>query len=92
MTDTIRLGGEKQFSARPVNHLPAKLDLEACLSVIEHIHPDLTAAGIKAAAKPLEVDVIDDVLEYTDLSVSDRVRFKLACEHHGILARGRRIA
>jgi hypothetical protein len=92
MTDTIRIGEHKPRPTRPLMHLPAKLDAEACLSIIERIDPELTAAGIAASRERLDLDRIDSALEYTSLSVSDKIRFKFALERCGLLARGKRIA
>jgi hypothetical protein len=88
MTATIRIGEPNPRPTRPLTHLPARLDAEACLNIIERIDP----AGISASREQLDVDRIDSALEYTALSISDRIRLKHALERHGLLARGKRIA
>jgi hypothetical protein len=92
MTATIRIGEPKARPTRPLTHLPARLDAEACLGIVERIDPELTAAGISASREQLDLDRIDSALEYTALSVSDKIRLKFALERCGLLARGKRIA
>jgi hypothetical protein len=93
MTEVVRIGaslhsGKPHPTRRLV--LPAKLDLEACLKVLETYDPDWVAADIKAAAKPLELDRVDAMLEVSEQSTSDRMRFKQALTYHGLLSRGKR--
>jgi hypothetical protein len=59
MTDTIKIGEPKARPTRPLRTLPAKLDIAACLAIVEHIDPDLTAAGIMASREQLDLSRID---------------------------------
>jgi hypothetical protein len=91
MTDTIRLGSEKPRPTRPVTHLPNRLDAEACLGILAAVHPDWTIESLKAAGKKLDVADVDMCLEYTSLSLADRMVLKAALSQFGIIARGKRI-
>jgi hypothetical protein len=91
MTDTIVIGGPKPRPTRPVTHLPNRLDAEACLGILAAAHPDWTVESLKAAGKKLDIDEVDSVLEYTSLSLADRMVLKAALSQFGIIARGKRI-
>jgi hypothetical protein len=90
MTETIRIGEHRSPPTRPLTYLPNKLDAAACLEIIERIDPEMTAAGITASREQIDIDRIDSALEYTELSIADKIRFKYALERNGLLARGKR--
>jgi len=96
MTDTIRVGGAlfdvKKPPTAPLRHLPNKMDAQACLDLLERIHPEWTAESIKAAGKQLDVSEIDDCLSYTSLGTLDTMTFKTALMEHGIISRGKRMS
>ena len=70
--------------------LPAKLTAEACVDILVKYDPDFTAESIAASKGGLDLGRIDSLLEVTELSTSDRIRYKRALESHGLLARGPR--
>jgi hypothetical protein len=78
---------------QPLRHLPQRLDAAACLEVLARIDQDpLTKTdSVLAARKSLTVELIDDALEYTELSTSDRIRFKYALTQVGILSVGKKV-
>jgi hypothetical protein len=92
MTESTRIGGyplrTKPQQTRPFTHLPVKLDAAACLAILNRLDPDITVDSVAAARKSFDVDRIDLLLEYTDLSVADRIHFKSALSEFGILPRG----
>ena len=94
--ETIRIGDPiivaKTPPTSPLRNLPNRLDAAACLALLDRIHPDWTAANITAAGKHLDVGEIDHALEYTALSLEDKIAFKAALAEHGIIARGKRLA
>jgi hypothetical protein len=93
MTDHIRIGGPaKEQPTSPLRNLPNRFDAQACLALLERIHPEWTSASIQAAGKHLDVAEIDSCLEYTALSLDDRISFKSALAEHGLIARGKRIS
>jgi hypothetical protein len=52
MTNHIHIGGlTKEPPTSPLKHLPNRLDAQACLTLLERIHPDWTSASITAAGK-----------------------------------------
>jgi hypothetical protein len=76
---------------RAVTYLPTKLDAAACLAVLKRIDPDVKTDSIAAARETIDVHQLDDALETsTQLSISDRFRFKAALSEHGILSLGKR--
>jgi hypothetical protein len=96
MTESVRLGEpreimEKKRNTRPLTSLPAKLTLEACLEIIERVDYEFTAKGIMAGRDKLDVDRIDLVLEYVDLSLDDKIRFKTALAQLGVISAGKRV-
>jgi hypothetical protein len=91
MTNTIRIGEQATTPTKPrtrglLTYLPTKLDA-AGLEIIERIDPEASAESISAARQSVNVDRIDSALEYTGLSISDRIRFKTALSAHGILGK-----
>jgi hypothetical protein len=76
-------------AGRPVR-LPAKLDVAACLALLQRIDPEVKVDSIAAARATVTVESLDQALAYTDLSISDRMHYKAALVEHGILARGAR--
>ncbi len=96
MTATTHIGDPfittKKPPRSPLTHLPNRLDAAACLALLDRMHPDWTAASITAAGKHLDVDEIDDCLEYTALSIENKMVFKAALSENGIIARGKRIS
>jgi len=96
MTTVIRIGDDlittKDTPRSPLTYLPNRLDAQACLALLERMHPDWTAASITAAGKHLDVWEIDSCLEYTSLSIEDKMVFKAALSENGIIARGKRIS
>jgi hypothetical protein len=96
MTETIRIGDpivtSKEPPRSPLRHLPNRLDAQACLTILERLHPDWTAASITAAGKHLDMYEINICLEHTSLSLEDKMIFKAALSEHGIIARGKRIS
>jgi hypothetical protein len=90
MTDTLSTQ-VKPRPTRPLTSLPSRLTAEACLEIIARIDPEHTAAGIAASREKVDVDQIDSALEYTELSISDRFRFKQALAQLGIMSAGRRV-
>jgi hypothetical protein len=77
---------------RPLKTLPTRLDLAACLQIIERIDPDQTASGIMAAGKQIDIDRLDNCLEFTDLDLNDRMTLKAALTECGLLPRGQRVS
>jgi hypothetical protein len=77
---------------RPLKNLPTRLDLAACLQIIERIDPDQTANGITAAGKHIDIDRLDNCLEYTDLDIESKMTLKAAMTECGLLPRGRRVS
>jgi hypothetical protein len=92
---TIRIGDPlivaKTPPTSPLRYLPNRLDAQACLAILEKYHPDWTAASLSAAGNKLEVSEVDNFLEYTALSIEDRMIFKAALAENGIIARGKPI-
>jgi hypothetical protein len=90
--EPIRIGDPiivaKELPTRPLTYLPHRLDSAACLAILEKYSPDWTAASLSAAGNKLDVSEVDNFLEYTALSVEDRMVFKAALAEHGIIARG----
>ena len=95
MTETIRIGEPKLEAkkglTKPLMHLPNRLDADACLTILASYHPDWTVESLKAAGKMIDVDEVDSILEYTGLSLGDKMVFKSALSQFGIIARGKRI-
>jgi hypothetical protein len=75
---------------RPLTSLPGRLDLQACLRVLEQIVPDFKTESFEAARSSVDIPILDCALGYTELSTSDKMNLKAACVRHGILARGPR--
>jgi hypothetical protein len=92
MTEVIRIGASLHGKPHPTRRLvlPAKLTAEACVDILVKYDPDFTAESIAASKGGLDLGRIDSMLEVTELSTSDRIRFKRALEAHGLLARGPR--
>ena len=91
---TIKIGDQivaRSMPTRPLKSLPLRLDLAACLAIVAHIDPDMTAESIMAAGKQLDIDRIDSCLEYTELSLEDRMILKSALSEFGLIPRGRKI-
>jgi hypothetical protein len=95
MTEVIRIGAEaepaKKPPTTPLRYLPNRMDAQACLILIERIHPTLTAASIRAAGKMLDLGEIDVCLEHTELSTTDKISFKSALAEFGLIPRGKRM-
>jgi hypothetical protein len=92
MTHTIIIGDKPLTQhTRPLS-LPARLDLEACLKVLERIDPEAKTESVAAARASVDVAKIDVALEYHDLSLDDRFRIKAAFREHGIIPRGRPVS
>jgi len=93
MVDTIILGDGKTMNrpTRPMTSLPARLDAEACLKVLEQIHPDFRTESISAARESVDILSLDSALEYTELSIESRMKLKFALVQHRVLARGRKL-
>jgi hypothetical protein len=92
MTNTIRIGEQattttKRRARGPLTFLPVKLDAAACLDILERIDPEASAESISAARQSVNVDSVDSALEYSTLSISDKIRFKTALAAHGILGK-----
>jgi hypothetical protein len=93
MTNHIHIGGlTKEPPTSPLKHLPNRLDAQACLALLERISHEWTAAGITAAGKQLDVAEADSCLEYTALSLEDKIVFKAALSEHGLITRGKRLS
>jgi hypothetical protein len=75
---------------KPISHLPARLDLAACLRLLEQGDCDLTASGITAGQQFVTLEHVDDVLETSSLGIDDKMRFKHALAAHGIIMAGKR--
>jgi len=91
---TIKIGDQivaRSMPTRPLKSLPLRLDLAACLAIVEHIDPEMTAESIMAAGKQLDIDRIDSCLEYTELNLTDRMTLKSAMTECGLLSRGRKV-
>jgi hypothetical protein len=73
-----------------LRNLPAKLDAKACLEILSTLQSEWTVEAITAAGKQLDISDIDAGLEYKDLSLEDRMRFKSALAEFGFIARGRK--
>lgn len=81
----------KEKPTRPIRHLPARLDAKACLTLLAQTHPDWTVESLEASGKQLDIHEVDNCLEFTDLSLADRMQLKSALSQFGIISRGRRI-
>jgi len=92
MTTTIKIGADQDtfHTAKPLNHLPAKLDLDTCIGLLARADCFLTEDGIKAGKQLVTLDSVDDVLELSSLSIDDKIRFKHALAAHGIIMAGKR--
>jgi hypothetical protein len=89
----VRIGASvKEMPRSAIKHLPNRLDAQACLEILAKVHPDWTVESIKAAGKQLDVSEVDDCLDYTDLSLLDRITFKSALSQFGIVARGKKVS
>jgi hypothetical protein len=96
MTETIHIGGHLPADTtgrlipprnRPVTYLPTNLTAAACLQVLKRIDPDVQTESIAAARATIDVHQLDDALETsTELSLSDRFRFKAALGAAGIIS------
>jgi hypothetical protein len=91
--DEVRIGDaatKAPAKGRPITFLPSRLDANACLDLIARVDYELTIEGMTASAnrQVVTVDRLDDILSYTELSLSDRMRFKTACSDFGIIPRG----
>jgi hypothetical protein len=93
MADTIIIGDVTHDNrpTRPLTSLPARLDLAACLQTLNRLDPEFKTTDIAAARSSVDVAGLDVALEYTELSIDDRMRLKYALVQHGILARGRKL-
>jgi hypothetical protein len=94
MTEVVRIGASLHSGKpRPTRRLvlPAKLTLEACVDVLVKYDPDFTVENIAASKGGLDLWRIDSLLEVTEQSTSDCIRFKRALEAHGLLARGKKL-
>jgi hypothetical protein len=91
ISSAVISGDQTKRPTRPLTYLPARLDAEACLKVLELIDPEAKTSDIAAARKSVNVASLDSALEYTSLSISDKFRLKAALSEHGILAVGRKI-
>jgi hypothetical protein len=96
MTESTRLGGHplrtKPPQTRPFKNLPVKLNAEACIAILNRLDPEITVTDVAAARQSFDLDRVDMMLEYTELSLSDKMIFKSALSEFGILPRGRRTA
>ena len=76
--------------ASRVRSLPARLDAEATISVLNSIGAPIEIAA--STGQYLDINDVDAALAKTTLSIDDRMRFKSALTAHGFLPRGRKIA
>ncbi len=76
---------------KPITHLPPRLDLKACLQLLEQADCDLTVTGIAAGRQAVTLEKVNDVLENSSLGLDDRMRFKHALASHGIIVAGKRM-
>ena len=96
MTDTIRIGEPyeimaKRSATKPLTALPSRLTLDACLEIIERVDYEFTAQGIMAGRDKVDLERVDMLLEYVDLSLDEKMRFKTALAQHGVISAGRRV-
>jgi hypothetical protein len=81
-----RLHAATEAPKRPVTYLPPRLDASACVDILHRLNVPTQIAA--ATGLPLDVKEIDKALSATTLSVSDKIRFKLALESNRLLSRG----
>jgi hypothetical protein len=91
ISSAVISGDQTKRPTRPLTYLPAKLDAAAVLQVLALIDPEVVTSSIEAARKTVTVDGLDSALQYTELSIGDKIRLKQALSDHGILAVGRKI-
>jgi hypothetical protein len=88
------ISGEKPAPRQlpALKNLPARLDAKACLEILSSLHSEWTVQALTASGKQLDIHDIDAGLEYKDLSLEDRMRFKSALSEFGFIARGRKVS
>jgi hypothetical protein len=92
MNATVKIGGEPDtHKARPITHLPSRLDYDACVKLLAQADCFLTEDGIKAGKQFATMESIDDLFELGSLGIDDRFRFKQALVGHGLLIAGKRL-
>jgi hypothetical protein len=93
MNATIKIGADQDtlHHAKPLTHLPARLDRETCITLLAQADCFLTEEGIKAGKQFVTMESIDDLFELGSLGMEDRFRFKQALVGHGLLIAGKRV-
>jgi hypothetical protein len=74
---------------KALNHLPARLDAAACREVLSTLNEDWTVEKLAASTKKLDVDDIDERLEYKGLNLSERIELKTALARFGFITAGK---
>jgi hypothetical protein len=73
--------------ASRVRSLPARLDAEATISVLNSIGAPVEIAA--STGQYLDINDVDAALAKTKLSIDDKIRLKYSLVQHGFIPRGR---
>jgi hypothetical protein len=82
---------DEPHPTKPIGHLPARLDADACLKLLAQADGNLTVEGIKAGRQSVTLEMVDGVLEHSSLGIDDRMRLKHALASHGIIVAGKKV-
>jgi hypothetical protein len=93
MTTTIKIGADQDtfHTAKPITHLPSRLDYDACIKLLATADCFLSESGLRAGKQFVTMESVDDLIELGSLSVDDRMRLKAALAAHGLLIAGKRV-